>query len=472
MEKIKTRFIIAVTQRLAAAADTTAKVELIEELSDNLYSRWQDLTANGAEEEKAYALALEDLGDVDELLAYLDSLGPEGQLPKKEPTVREFTNELLHGMEGIVRETVSQTRDAVDQAADIVRGVADKIKEKYPNGFKGKIYVHVDHDEDAETAPDGREVPPEGEQPPEEKKDQGWTFTAGYNRERGGFFCETSQRAASHRVTGTTLPSQDVKGVDVQLTNGDVTIHLAEEDGADVLLDGDVDHLEVRMSEDGVLSIRQGNTASSAFFFLRGLAAADVELTLPRRFWDFIQISTAHGDIDIDDGLEAGRLQMKTSSGDVDLQDAACTELSFKSSSGDLECGGNIGSLQAETASGDITLSGNFGDVSAGAASGDIEITGGVQRLHCASASGDVEVHAEILPQALELSSKSGDCTAFLPAGQGFAVQFSTVSGDLSTDFELVGPVGARSGEAMYLDGGGRTFHISSVSGDLELYQA
>ena len=260
--------------------------------------------------------------------------------------------------------------------------------------------------------------------------------------------------------------------MDVQLTNGDVTIHLAEEDGADVLLDGDVDHLEVRMSEDGVLSIRQGNTASSAFFFLRGLAAADVELTLPRRFWDFIQISTAHGDIDIDDGLEAGRLQMKTSSGDVDLQDAACTELSFKSSSGDLECGGNIGSLQAETASGDITLSGNFGDVSAGAASGDIEITGGVQRLHCASASGDVEVHADILPQALELSSKSGDCTAFLPAGQGFAVQFSTVSGDLSTDFELVGPVGARSGEAMYLDGGGRTFHISSVSGDLELYQA
>ena len=44
MERIRTKFIIAVTQRLAAAADSTAKVELIEELSDNLYSRWQDLT--------------------------------------------------------------------------------------------------------------------------------------------------------------------------------------------------------------------------------------------------------------------------------------------------------------------------------------------------------------------------------------------------------------------------------------------
>ena len=471
MEKIKTRFIIAVTQRLAAAADTTAKVELIEELSDNLYSRWQDLTANGADEEKAYTLALEDLGDVDELLTYLDSLGPEGQLPKKDPSVRDFTNELLHGMEGIVRETVSQTKDAVDQAAEIVRGVADKIKEKYPNGFKGKIYVHVDNDEEETGEAPEQEAVPEGGQPPEEKKDQGWSFTAGYNRERGGFFCETGQRTASHRVTGTTLPAQDVKGIDVQLTNGDVTIHLSEDAEADVLLDGDVDHLEVRMSEEGVLSIRQGNTASSTFFFLRGLASADVELTLPRRFWDFIRISTAHGDIEIDDGLEAGQLHIKTSSGDARAQDAACTELSFKSASGDLECGGNIGSLQAETASGDIDLSGNFGEVHAGAASGDIELSGGVQKLRCASSSGDVEIHSDILPQEMELSSKSGDCTAFLPGGQGFTLQFSTVSGDLQTDFELVGPVGARSGEAMYLDGGGRTFHISSVSGDLELYQ-
>ena len=37
MDKMKTRFIIAVTGRLAQAEETTAKVELIEELSDNLY---------------------------------------------------------------------------------------------------------------------------------------------------------------------------------------------------------------------------------------------------------------------------------------------------------------------------------------------------------------------------------------------------------------------------------------------------
>ena len=66
MEKMKTRFIIAVTGRLAAAEETTAKVELIEELSDNLYQRFQELLGNGVPEEEAYRQALEDLGVTDE----------------------------------------------------------------------------------------------------------------------------------------------------------------------------------------------------------------------------------------------------------------------------------------------------------------------------------------------------------------------------------------------------------------------
>ena len=69
MEKMKTKFIIAVTGRLAAAEETTAKVELIEELSDNLFSRWQDLVASGMTEDEAFGKAMVDLGSVDELLA-------------------------------------------------------------------------------------------------------------------------------------------------------------------------------------------------------------------------------------------------------------------------------------------------------------------------------------------------------------------------------------------------------------------
>ena len=432
MDKMKTRFIIAVTGRLAQAEETTAKVELIEELSDNLYSRWQDLVASGVPEEEAYTRALEDLGNVDELLAYLAGLGPEEALPGREGSVREFTNELLRGLEDVVRETVSQTRDAVDQAGIIVRNVAERIREKYPNGVQGRICVQVDKEGYEETPP--RDTESGGETASQDGEKAGWSFAVGYDKERGFFCGSNSGRAASRRVTGTTLPSQEVKGVDVQVVNGDVTVHLSDDPQGDVILDGDVDHLEVRMSEEGVLSIRQGNTASSAFFFLRGLAAADVELTLPRRYWEFIQLSTVNGDLELDDGLEAGRLAVKAASGDVEL-------------------------------------SGSFGAVRAATASGDVEVQGSVREIRCSSASGDAKVRTQTLPDKLEISTKSGDCRLYLPAGEGFALQFSTVSGDLDTEFDLVGPVGARSGEAMYLDGGVRSFRITSISGDISLRQ-
>jgi len=445
MEKMKTKFIIAVTGRLAAAEETTAKVELIEELSDNLFCRWQDLVAAGVPEDEAYERAMEDLGNVDELLAYLDSLGPEGELPRQEE--KDFTGDLLRSVEGIVRETVSQTRDAVDQAAVIVRGVADKIKEKYPNGLQGRISIHVDRD--------GQE--------PQEGEDKGWSFAAGYNRERG-FFCGTGH---SRRVTETSVPSQEVKGIDVQIVNGDITVRLTED--GDIVLGGDVERLETRIDDSGVLSVRQGNTASNTFFFLRGLAAADVELTLPKRYWDFVHLSTVNGDVEAA-GLEAGQLSLKTSSGDVRFTDAVCNELAFKSASGDLDGSGSIGSVQAETASGDVKLEGVFGAVRAATASGDLDICGSVRELRCTSASGDAEISTTVVPDQLEVSSKSGDCEITMPGDEGFTLQFSTVSGDLDTNFSLVGPVSARSGEAIYLDGGTRTFRISSISGDISLW--
>ena len=77
MDRIKTKLIIAVTNRLSAAADSDARTDLIEELSENLYQRYLDLAASGMEESAAYTKALEELGDVEELLEYLCTLEPD-----------------------------------------------------------------------------------------------------------------------------------------------------------------------------------------------------------------------------------------------------------------------------------------------------------------------------------------------------------------------------------------------------------
>ena len=51
MDRIKTRIIIAVAERLSTAKDSNTKTELIEELSENLYQRYVVFVTEGANEE-------------------------------------------------------------------------------------------------------------------------------------------------------------------------------------------------------------------------------------------------------------------------------------------------------------------------------------------------------------------------------------------------------------------------------------
>ena len=71
MEDIKRRFMDTVAARLAAAPQSAEKEELVEELADNLYHRFLDMTGAGLDDETAFTRSMEDLGDVDELLSYL-----------------------------------------------------------------------------------------------------------------------------------------------------------------------------------------------------------------------------------------------------------------------------------------------------------------------------------------------------------------------------------------------------------------
>ena len=77
MDDIKLRLTQAVAGRLSAAPRSQTKDELIEELSDNLYRRFLEMTGAGVDEEAAFNRALDDLGDVDELLSYLSEEPPE-----------------------------------------------------------------------------------------------------------------------------------------------------------------------------------------------------------------------------------------------------------------------------------------------------------------------------------------------------------------------------------------------------------
>ena len=105
-----------------------------------------------------------------------------------------------------------------------------------------------------------------------------------------------------------------------------MTINVNQPADAGVIIDGDVDDLDVTCSADGVLTIREGRTASSSFFSRRGFGSADVELSLPCRHWELLGITTTSGDVELyGDGMDLDQLTVKTASGDLNCHLRSCS---------------------------------------------------------------------------------------------------------------------------------------------------
>ena len=343
MVDVKRRFSNEIAARLSGAPESDAKADMIEELAENLASRYADMTSDGMGEGEAFARAMEELGDTEELTAYLHSLGPDEPLPG----------------------------DWQDQ----------------------------------------------------------------------------------------NIPSDGVLRLAVDVP-GDVTVYVGSGPDGPVRIEGDQRKLDVFTAPDGTLTVRKKPTASSVFFSLRGMSWGEVSLTVPARRWESVAISTASGDVDMGGGLEIGELSVRTASGDVECRVNSCEKAQFKTASGDIEARGNFVSLRAETASGDVELDGPLGEVTISTASGDIELDGSVARVKAGTMSGDVHVESMTMPQAMTLSSKSGDVEAHIPVMGPFKADLRSVSGDTDMDDFGAWPVG---------DGSEPHYTLTSVSGDVAL---
>ena len=523
MDKIKMRLTNAVASQLSAAPHSAAKSELIEELSDNLYQRYLELTAAGTPPEEAYRQALDDLGDTDQLVDYLNSLQPDEPLPGPAPEEGSQLDALLANVEELVKEALGKAKSSLRDVKQTAKENLGVTAEDLAKGIREKV------DQAAQAAREtvsgvrssSEDAPPAGDGDSRASEDQadgfGWQFSMGYSRDKGGFFTQWEGPCSGQSIPlDGPVDSQALQAVDVQVA-GDVEICLCEKETSDVVISGDVELLEAFRSEDGVLSIRQSDrTASSSFFFRRGLACADVRLALPRRYWKSIRVSAAAGDVNLSGDVALGRIIVKTVSGDLTGRLPQCEAVSFRSTSGDLEWEGCAGQFQAETVSGDLTLRGQLsrmddlslksvsgdiawegaagkasmqtvsGDIaccgaleqiSAASRSGEVEISGSVSgQGRCCSSSGGVRLESVLLPQDLELSSKSGDCEARIPDAGSFNVRFKTASGRVRSDF-FSGVMGGRSGTFTYRRddsaqaGEPPLYQLTSTSGDLALYR-
>ncbi len=434
MNRIETKIVIMVSGRLAEVPDSDEKMDLIEELSENLYQRYLDLTADGLGEEEALAQTMESLGDVEELLAYLREVQDQREETdssfRKEEEKKEEKEERGHGfsfrrdwenelgglgekISSAVSAAMDMTADAVDNTWDFVRDLSRQVKEQAPDR--------------------GQEEP---------------------------------------RAPGRlSFQAQEIRALECRLGNGDVCIHLAPEETDVITLVGDTGELETVL-RDGTLQIRQGRTVSASLLFSWGMRASDVELTIPARSWEKLTVITANGDVEIDGELQCTDLNVQSKNGDFRMDTAVCGRTRIQLSRGDIAVAAATGDFQAETKSGDIAVGGNLYSCLMRTASGDVSFRGSVAEagsLAAYSVSGDIDLQTELLPQKVRLSSTSGDCRLRIPQNIGFRLFTRTVSGDFESNLPLR-PADEKGTGKIYLDGGDREITISTVSGDISLY--
>lgn len=454
MNRIEARIIIMVTNRLAAAKDSAAKMEMIEELSENLYQRYLELTERGMAEEEALRQALDSLGDVDELLAFLketeessadaaetaqddcaqhdgrEETAEDGREDGQEWSETDGQNgsrtqertssfsreDLENGIEEIVNAALSVTKAAVDCARDVAKDVSDQLKERYPDGV----------------------------------------FTQ-FSGQKG---------RSEERMT---IPDEPVKGLEIRLTYGDIVLKRTQRQEIELVIEGDTQEIRTACREDGVLSVVQGNTASAAFLFLRGGRRTNVTLLLPQKVWESVIISTTSGDVDIEDELICRELKISTTSGELTIERGCADSMELKLCSGDISGDDLSGDLHAESRSGDIDISGCLGRCELLSTSGDVKFAGVSRELFCTSTSGDVELVLERLPERVECSSTSGDCEITVPEREGFHLSYRTVSGSFSTDLVMSGRVEKKCGDVICGDTVCGEISLSSVSGDIKI---
>lgn len=457
-----------VAQRLSAAPDSVAKAELIEELGENLFCRYNDLVVSGVESEEAKARAVDALGDTDELVEYLKGLEPDQPLPEPvldpEKTDGGQIEEILLNVEDILRGVFRKTQHEFHKAKEAWKEAKEQDEGWKVTYQRGERNVEITSEELKSTV---KEAVHDIEQAVRDvavaAKDVCKSAVESVEKVR-----ETAGETEHEQ------PADDVQliGIDVKTVGGDITVRMTQDPDGDVLVGGDTDKLEVTRSASGVLTVRPIKTETSGFFFGRGIfnsnASADVTLDLPRRKWEFLQLATTGGDIEVTGDCAVEGVFATSVSGDIMAALPSCTHVDCSSTGGDIRWEGNTDALHMGSVSGDLHYHGHAQGVNFKTTSGDITAEGGFLTASAKTISGDVHLRSNELPARIDVVTTSGDMRVDIPDAGPFTAKFRSTGGDFTSDF-FTGRMGGRSCVFHYMGGGENEYSFASVSGDVKI---
>lgn len=414
-----------IEQRLARAKDCPAKEDVIEEITADLTEKYNELVEAGVQPEEAMKQVQEGIGDLDEVASYINEVYRRSEENQKsgnnnpfaglDDMMRNLARDLSPSLEGLMSDLKSAAGHVATAAKETYRDAKGPLRDMAQN-VKGQVKNAV--------------------------KNINITVTRDHGEYRYDY----------------TVPAEGLTGLDVRTAGGDVTFGVSQDDNIYIVELSSSELSEEQMAQiqvaEGVLQIRQGRkTVSGSLLFNYGMLSSDFELYLPRRAWNSVTVTTSSGDIRLENGMEIAGLTLQTTSGDVDVPQAQC------------------GTVHLDTVSGDVDMTGHVQDLRMVTISGDFDLSGTANRLSLQTTSGDLSLRLDNVPDGLDVTSVSGDTKLWIPDNDGFSLRYNRVSGDLRSDFDLKTSLNAKSGTAVYLEGGSRTYSMQSVSGDLRIYR-
>lgn len=164
-----------------------------------------------------------------------------------------------------------------------------------------------------------------------------------------------------------------------------------------------------------------------------------------------LTVGTTSGEVRLDN--VQGQLEVSTISGDVRLEDGKITAANVSTTSGEVELDGVAGPLTIGTVSGDVRVrDASASRLTVNTTSGEFEFSGGLDR-----------------GGANSVSSISGDVKLELPSDSGVRLDASTVSGSISSDFDLSNREEGRRSLKGAIGDGAADLTIGTTSGDISI---
>ena len=259
--------------------------------------------------------------------------------------------------------------------------------------------------------------------------------------------------AARYTAGGAKLDADDVDSLHVDWIDGKIKIELYDGDTVQFFEESSRKLKENEQlhyyNKNGRLNIRYKKSERKLFASNHG---KNLTIRVPEktaRSLKTMNVDTVSSDTNIK-GIEVKKVVMDSTSGQFELTDCKILDLNLNSTSGGL-VGKSleiVDTLEANTTSGDVEIDGS---------SLDIEFN---------TVSGDLTVESKICPKRVKTDSVSGNVTLSIPENEGFTFSKDTVSGTLTSEFDL----SYKDDEGIYKNGEAE-FDCGSVSGDFAINQ-